>query len=106
MDFTTILNPATGATGILTLVVLLVLWGKIVPRSTLDDMRADKDKQIETWRSAYEKSETAREIQRAQITDLLEIARTTNTVIQALPVPGANSGRRPHADVPQEEDHL
>lgn len=104
MDFSSFLTPATGATGVLTLVVMLVLWGKLVPRQNMDDLRADKDKQIETWREAYRQSEEAREIMRGQITELLQLARTTTHVIEALPV-AVNSGRRSrHVDLPMEED--
>lgn len=102
MDFSSFMTPATGVSGILSLVVMLVLWGKLVPKSALDDLRADKDKQIDTWRQAYERSEEAREVMRGQITELLQVARTTNHVIEALPM-AVNSGRRSHAQLPAEE---
>ena len=102
MDWTALFNPGTGATGALTLVVFLVLWGKLVPRSSIDDLRADKDKQIDTWRTAYERSEEAREIMRSQITELLQMARTTTHVIEALPS-AVNSGRRHREDLQTED---
>ncbi len=94
MDFGSFLTPATGATGILTVVVLSVLWGKLVPRATLDDLRQDKDQQIQTWREAYQKSEEAREIMRGQITELLQLARTTTHVMNAVQeAAGRSDGR-------------
>jgi len=97
MEFTSFLTPTAGATGILTLVVLLVLWGKLIPRAMLDDIRADKDKQIDTWRAAYEKSQDANEVLRQQVTTLLEANKVSTSVIQALPqVAGMNSERGGH----------
>lgn len=56
-----------GATGVLILVVLMVLTGRLVPRRSVDDVRADRDArlaahqaEIERWRGAYEESEAAR----------------------------------------------
>jgi 5-methylcytosine-specific restriction endonuclease McrBC regulatory subunit McrC len=103
MEFSSFLTPATGATGVLTLVVMLILWGKLVPRAQLEDLRADKDKQIETWQQAYSRSEEARDIMRGQITELLQMARTTNSVIEALPAAVSNPGRRSRVDIPAEE---
>lgn len=93
MDFSQFLTPATGATGILALVVMLVLWGKLVPRQTLDDLRTDKDQQIQAWRDAYDKSEVARDLMRGQVDELLQLARTTTHVIESLPR-AASSPRR------------
>lgn len=90
-----------GPSGALILVVLLILRGRLVPRSTLEDLRKDKDRQIDTWQTAYERSEQAREIMRDQITELLEMAKTTTHVIESLP--SVASGRRPHV-VPPTED--
>lgn len=103
MDFSKFLVPNLGFGGVVLLVVLLVLWGKLVPRSHLEDIRTDKDQQIKTWQQAYNRSEEARDIMRGQITELLQIARTTNSVIEALPAAVNNSGRRAHAEVPSEE---
>lgn len=89
-DWTTFLTPTLGATGLLTLVVLLVLWGRLVPRSVLEDLIKDKDAQIDVWKAAYERSEKARDIQRQQLSDLLEMARTTTHVIQAIPQAAAS----------------
>lgn len=95
MDWTQVITPSLGATGLLAVVVILILTGRLVPRSTLEDVRADKDKQIEVWRTAYETSMSAQDVQREHISALLGAAETTTRVIQALPVPSRNerSGR-------------
>lgn len=85
MDWTTVLTPSLGATGLLAAVVIMVLTGRLVPRSSLEDLRTDKDKQIEIWRTAYETSMAAQEVQREQLSALLEANRTTTRVIQSIP---------------------
>ncbi|GGU90900.1 hypothetical protein GCM10010275_29850 [Streptomyces litmocidini] len=70
--------------GLLALVVLLVLTGRLVPRSTLQDMRDERD----TWRAAHMESEAARQAEREQVTELLELSRTAGHVLTSLPKPG------------------
>jgi hypothetical protein len=72
-----------GPTALLALVVLLILTGRLVPRSTLQDMREERD----TWRAAHTESETARQAEREQVGELLEMARLGNQVLNALPRP-------------------
>lgn len=86
MDWTAILTPSLGPAGLLAVVVIMILTGRLVPRSALDDLRADKNSQIETWKTAYEKSVSAQDVQREQIAALLDASRVTTHVIQALPV--------------------
>lgn len=85
MNWTAMLTPSLGATGLLAVVVVMVLTGRLVPRSTLDSLRTDKDAQINTWKTAYEKAVSAQDVQRGQITTLLDASRVTTHVIQALP---------------------
>lgn len=104
MDWTTVLTPSLGATGLLAVVVLLVLTGRLVPKSTLDELRTDKDKQIEVWRTAYETSLSTQDVQREHISALLEASRTTTHVIQSLPVaPHLNEGSARRALAEAEE---
>jgi hypothetical protein len=70
-----------GAAGLLVLVVLLILTGRLVPRSTLLDMREERD----TWRAAHTESEAARQAEREQVTELLELSRTAGHVLTSLP---------------------
>jgi hypothetical protein len=104
MDYADFLTPTIGATGLLALVVIMVLRGSLVPRSYLDDLRHDRDEQIRIWREAYEHSQKAQDTQRDQITALLESARTTTHVLQALPeAAGLDSRRKPRAVSAQED---
>jgi hypothetical protein len=96
MDYNALLTPSIGAGGLLAVVVFMVLTGKLVPRSQVDDLRADKDRQIDVWKAAYDKAMEGQDVQRAHITALMEANQTTTRVIQALPV-GSNNERGPHA---------
>lgn len=85
MNFERFFSPDVGAVGILVLVVLLILWGMLLPRSTVRALLAAKDEQITLYRDAYEKSAKTVEIQNRQIGQLMEMARTTTHVIEAIP---------------------
>lgn len=72
-----------------------VLTGKLVPRQTLQDVRADRDARIEelkaereSWKEAFFTSEQARALTESQIDKLLETSRTTEALIRSLPRPG------------------
>jgi len=80
-----------GAVGVLAIVFGLILTGRLVPRRVVSDIRSDRDERIAemreeviTWRSAYEKSEAAREVSSNQVGELLELAKTTDQFIRAL----------------------
>jgi len=99
---------ATGsATALLGLVLLLVLLGKLVPRSALDDVRKDmeqdqeeakrqleeKQREVDLWRSAFiNEVGTTRELS-SQVTQLMEVARTADHVLRSLPT--TNGGDAP-----------
>ena len=68
------------APALLGIAVLLLLFGKIVPRTTL----ADKAAEAERWRLAYEAERDARVISDAQTAQLLELAKTTHNIIVAM----------------------
>lgn len=84
-----LLLPSASALSILAAGVWLVLTGRLVPRSQLDDVRADRDKAVaradaETarWRSAYEYSEQARRIDAGHTGQILA---NVSAVAAALP---------------------
>lgn len=105
MDWSPFVTPTLGVGGLLALAVLLILRGSLVPRSVVEQMRQDKDAQIQVWQSAYEKSQTAVETKDRQIDALLEAAKTTTHVVTALSeAAGMNSGRSRHALAPSQED--
>ena len=60
--------------------VLLLLIGRLVPRSSLMDVAKERDQ----WRLAYEASEKARAASDAQTAELLELAKTTHNIIVAM----------------------
>lgn len=62
------------------LIVVLILLGWLVPRRTLQD----KQDEAERWRQAYETERQARSEADAQTAELLEVARTTHALIQAI----------------------
>jgi hypothetical protein len=103
VNWTAYLTPTVGATGLLALVVVLIFRGSLVPRSTVDQMRNDKDEQIKVWREAYEKSSKAGELKDHQINSLLEATKTTNHVVTAMSeAAGLSSGRSRHALAPED----
>lgn len=78
------LTPTLGAGGIVVLVVVLILRGLLVPRSTLDMVRTDKDQQIEAWRTLAEGRQELIDVQQRQIDLLMGTARTTERVLDAV----------------------
>lgn len=73
-----------GLAGLVTLAVLLLLWGKIIPKSSHDARVTDKDLQIADWKLAYQKQMAINEAAVSQISRLLEYAETSNKVLTAL----------------------
>ncbi|MFF4489403.1 hypothetical protein ACFY0F_23390 [Streptomyces sp. NPDC001544] len=73
-----------GLGALLTLVVLLILRGGLVPRRTHEDALTDRD----NWRSAFLESEAARKVEHEQVEELLEMAKLSGHILTALPHPG------------------
>jgi hypothetical protein len=79
------INPSdVGLGALLTLVILLILTGRLIPRRTHEDVLADRD----NWRQAYLESEKARTAEHQQTGELLEMARLGGHILTALPNPG------------------
>ncbi|TXS39701.1 hypothetical protein [Streptomyces sp. t39] len=83
-----------GAIGLVVIVVLLILTGRLVPRSTVEDVRADRDARLaeltserDTWRDAHKESEVARQVAQGQVGELLELSRTADHLLRSLPQP-------------------
>ncbi|NEA52444.1 hypothetical protein [Streptomyces sp. SID10815] len=77
-------NPnGIGLGALLTLVVLLILRGGLVPRRTHEDALADRD----NWRQAFLESEAARKVEHEQTGELLELAKLGGHILTALPRP-------------------
>jgi hypothetical protein len=79
------INPGDAGLGaLLTLVILLILTGRLVPRRTHEDALADRD----NWRQAFLESEAARKVEHEQTGELLEMAKLGEHILTALPRPG------------------
>ena len=69
-----------GPTALLALAIVLVLLGWLVPRGYYKD----KSQEAERWRLAYEAEREARRISDAQTAQLLEQAKTTHQMVEAI----------------------
>lgn len=85
MDWTATLTPTLGAAGLLAAAVLMILTGKLLPKASVDERLADKDRQIDTWRAAYERSLEIQDEQRKQLTAMVTANETATKVLQAIP---------------------
>lgn len=92
MDLTSISVVQGGAAGLVALIVLMVLTGKLVTRSALEDARADRDArlaearaEIAQWQAAARTTMETNSVQAGQIEQLMEVARTAEHLIRALP---------------------
>lgn len=83
-NFSAFLTPTLGAGGVVLLVVLMVLRGLLVPRSTVDMIREDKQQQVELWRSLAEGRQQLIDVQQTQLDMLMGTARTTERVLDAV----------------------
>jgi hypothetical protein len=95
-----LLSPAglqIGAGGLVALIVLMVLSGRLVTRRQLNELRADRDAQLadaraqrDTWQAVAERETTLRISLQATNTESLELNRTAVRLLSALPQPSAN----------------
>lgn len=92
-----------GAAGLVAVIVLLILRGRLVPRSVLDDVRADRDARLaelsaerDTWREAHKVSEEARHVAQDQVGELLELSRTADHLLRSLPRGGEVTDDQPN----------
>lgn len=70
------LTPA----GLLLITVLMVLTGRLVPKSTYQQVIKERDQ----WHAAYELERTARNAADAQSRELMELAKTGTKVLEAV----------------------
>lgn len=76
------LDPSQLTVGaLLGIAILAVFTGWLTPKWVVKQYIDDRD----TWRTAYEKSEAARTELSGQVSELLELGRSTNALIAALP---------------------
>lgn len=77
-------------------VLLLVLFGGLIPRWVFNQMRADRDarlaearEEIGDWKTAYHANEESRALQARQLGELLELAKTMDAFIRSLQIASA-----------------
>lgn len=70
------LTPA----GLLLLVVVMVLTGRLIPRRVY----LDKVKESDQWHQAYEAMKEARDTSDAQTRELLEVAKTSRQFLEGV----------------------
>jgi hypothetical protein len=80
-----------GAVAVLILAVIGILTGRIVPRRSLEDVRLDRDERIaeerkrgDEWRAAAQAQDARNDLLSQQVSQLLDAARTTNSLIEGL----------------------
>lgn len=73
-----------GLGGLVTMAVMFLFTGRLVPKSVYDKMEASKDKEIERWIQVAQRAENLADKQSDQITQLLEGGRTTTRVVEAI----------------------
>ena len=73
-----------GLTGLLTLGVLMILTGKLIPKSTVDELRAERDARLSDLQGANQALAEANKVKDAQISELLETSRATTQLLEGL----------------------
>ena len=89
-----------GAGGILTVVVFMVLTGKLVSRKTHEERVNDAKESAATWRAAHEASETARRETESIARDSLETSRAVLHLMHTLRSVAFIEGKDDAADSP------
>lgn len=82
-----------GAGGLLTIGILMILTGRLVPAGTVDKILTGRDERISELKAtiASERDRNCRQSQ--QITALLETGRTTNYVLEEFRKAAENGSR-------------
>lgn len=70
--------------GLAGLVLLAVLFGRLIPRSTHERELAQAAARGDEWRDIAQRQDARNDLLTAQVGELLELARTGNAVIQSL----------------------
>lgn len=65
---------------LLGLAIVLILFGRLIPSTTYKE----KKEECERWRLAYETERDARQVSDIQTVELLELAKTTKKLIEAI----------------------
>lgn len=82
------LGPVGGALFLFLFPYIQMARGKLVPRSALDDERADTKEARDAWKTERE----AHAVTRRQLSTLINGMELTVATVQALPKPGESGG--------------
>lgn len=74
-----------GPVGLLAIVVLMVLTGRLVPRSTLENEREN----CKAWRTSSETQQTINSELKGGITEMLHLARSSDHALRSIQSMGA-----------------
>lgn len=81
-----------GLSGIVILIVLMILGGKLVPRSTLEQARED----AKTWREAHDRQQEINRVQHDTNSELLNLARASHHALSELQLLGTRLAQEGH----------
>jgi hypothetical protein len=100
ITFTLAANTTAG--GVVVAGGYLVFTGKLLTKALVDRLikmyeqrLEEKDEQARTWREAHDVVKKSNDALITQLYQSLEIGRTTNSVLQALPTPSSSSSSAP-----------
>ena len=96
-----------GPSGVVILIVGMILWGRLIPKSTADQRMAETLLQLEQakqdrdmWKAAYFSEARTTGQLAGQVNTLMEVGRTADHVIRSLPtVEDAEGGGNDPAQV-------
>lgn len=74
-----------GPSGLCVMFVAAILWGKLLPSATVDRLITARDERIAELKAALDASEKRAEILAEQTSELMEIGRTAEQLMRALP---------------------
>lgn len=83
-----------GPVGLLVIIVLLVLFGRLIPSRTHERELIEARKRGDDWKAAHDIQDARADMQAAQIGELLELGRTMYALIRAMQDAGGVRVRR------------
>jgi hypothetical protein len=93
---------AGGLTGLIVAGLYSLLKGLLVPGRTVDRLTdqwearlAESHRREQLWQLAYERSEDRANVQAQQLGELMALARTTDALLRALPLPRGGAEHAP-----------
>lgn len=73
-----------GPVGLLVIIVLLVLFGRLIPSRTHERELKESRNRGDDWKSAHDIQDQRADLQASQIGELLELARTMHAIVRAM----------------------